>query len=511
MLGALLLLMAPFVLQAPAAHAVPTWWDANYSHRLGITLQAGSALPTSYSVSVTFDHAAAVSAGASLSNGDDVRIARWNGSSWTELDRIVDPAAGWNSATTKIWFRTQTAISAGAIDSSYYLYYGNGSASSPPSTGSNVFVFYDDFNGGALNGSNWTVDSYGGGLTATQTGGELKIAGTTSMMGGGITSVGTYGPDVMIEGSARIVTQSANAHDNYQMCLTPSYWDCIYSNASSTKGVQWNNFGPWTNQGASTLQAQTFGYHRLGIALTSSSTVSWWEDGVKVVSRSTSTGAININLNYHPFVAATVDARFDDVWVRKYVSSEPLLVLDGVGDVPVSATVLPELTFGVAAHAGACNGIAQSAGAQVGSRAVTLPSMGPGASRVGAQDLTASTNAGTGFTVAVRAAALPSYQGNGHVLAAVSGTNAAPGTFPAPGTEAIGYTTSDSALGGASPSRFTSPSAAWAALTTSDAPVMYATGSTAKAVCVAFQAAASAATPAGTYRGTVVYTIVPIF
>jgi predicted ester cyclase len=72
-----------------------------------------------------------VTAGTSLASGNDVRIARWNGSA---LDRTgpVDPSSSWNNASTRVWFKTQSAISAAIADTSYYLYYGYPSAGSPP-------------------------------------------------------------------------------------------------------------------------------------------------------------------------------------------------------------------------------------------------------------------------------------------------------------------------------------------------------------------------------------------
>ena len=86
---------------------LPTaWWDSSYSYRKELTITAGSeAIPSDYSVSLTFDHAALVGAGSSQSNGDDIRITYWNGSDWDELDRMLDPGSDWNTTTTKIWSR----------------------------------------------------------------------------------------------------------------------------------------------------------------------------------------------------------------------------------------------------------------------------------------------------------------------------------------------------------------------------------------------------------------------
>jgi hypothetical protein len=80
-----------------------------------------------------------VSGGKSLASGNDARILYWNGSTWTELSRILfnDGPAGqasstWNAASTTLFFKTVAGISASGSDTGYYLYYGNPLAGSPP-------------------------------------------------------------------------------------------------------------------------------------------------------------------------------------------------------------------------------------------------------------------------------------------------------------------------------------------------------------------------------------------
>jgi len=68
------------------------WYNTDWKYCKKITVTAGStAVPSGYTASVTFDHAALFSAGKSLVSGDDIRILHWNGSIWTELDRVLDP------------------------------------------------------------------------------------------------------------------------------------------------------------------------------------------------------------------------------------------------------------------------------------------------------------------------------------------------------------------------------------------------------------------------------------
>jgi hypothetical protein len=120
------------------------WWNTNYSYRRQITItnNAPSILDVNYSVYVTINTTSLVSAGKMLSDGNDLRVVYWSGSSWIELDRDV---IGMNDSYTQVWFKTQATIEVNGSDSNYYIYYGNPSAGSPPANKNNVYLWYDDF------------------------------------------------------------------------------------------------------------------------------------------------------------------------------------------------------------------------------------------------------------------------------------------------------------------------------------------------------------------------------
>ncbi|MGH2405216.1 MAG: hypothetical protein ACRDGN_12250 [bacterium] len=148
----------------------PAWWSGSWAYRRVIGVSTGTAsAPIGYSLPLTFDHAALVAAGKSLSSGNDVRVLYWNGVSWVELDRVLDPQSTWNQAATKIWFKTQAALSANSTDNRYYVYYGNSGAGAPPATEANVFHFADFFNraNSCCPGMGWTI---------TESTGDIDIA-----------------------------------------------------------------------------------------------------------------------------------------------------------------------------------------------------------------------------------------------------------------------------------------------------------------------------------------------
>jgi hypothetical protein len=133
----------------------PRVWNSAYGWRRPLAVTATTAAPTGYTTSVTIDHAAMVTASMALASGDDIRIARWTGSAWSELDRVLDDGSSWNSSATKLWFKTAAAIAASTADQSYYLFYGNPAATSPPATKANVYLLSDGFESGSVT-TNWT-------------------------------------------------------------------------------------------------------------------------------------------------------------------------------------------------------------------------------------------------------------------------------------------------------------------------------------------------------------------
>lgn len=176
----------------------------------------------------------------------------------------------------------------------------------------------------------------------------------------------------------------------------------------------------------------------------------------------------------------------------------------------VSLSVDSSLSFTVAGKSSgsSCNG----ATTNFTTTSSTVPMGTPTTStnRIGAQDLTVSTNGAGGYTVYTRYTGLPTSGSNN--IDDHSGSNASPTAFSAAGTEAFGYTTSDSSLGTGTANRFTSTPNVWAAFTTSNAEVAYHNGAVAnQTTCVGVQAGISATTQAGSYNTTLVYTAVPVF
>jgi hypothetical protein len=93
------------------------WWDASYGARSAVVVQntENIAIDSGVPVSVTFDHAGAVEAGA-MANGDDLRVVLPGGE---EIDRILGPNSDWNLADTTVLFANQASIDPGQYNVVY--------------------------------------------------------------------------------------------------------------------------------------------------------------------------------------------------------------------------------------------------------------------------------------------------------------------------------------------------------------------------------------------------------
>jgi hypothetical protein len=119
-----------------------------------------------------------------MATGNDWRIVRHVGPGmWKELDRWIDDVegGGWNTATTRTWFRMPVSVPAGTTDVETYVYYGGvASIPAPPATLNNVFTFADDFESGT---SNWVMNVRGETITTSGTarrGGQAALQFVTN-------------------------------------------------------------------------------------------------------------------------------------------------------------------------------------------------------------------------------------------------------------------------------------------------------------------------------------------
>lgn len=176
----------------PSSRPPAPWWNSAYEFKRSLVLlnNASQALPMGYPMHLHFDSGTTptanelYSASQSLVKGEDFRIVYNNNQ--TDLARFIQ---SFTADAIDIWFNLQADIGpAPASDSTnYQLYYGNPSASSPPSDPNTVFNPVVDGNTIALwrffEGSGSTVyDASGHGYTGAAqnmgwTQGKFGLAG----------------------------------------------------------------------------------------------------------------------------------------------------------------------------------------------------------------------------------------------------------------------------------------------------------------------------------------------
>ncbi len=152
---------------------------AAYPFKRELTLSGK--VPPSYSIALTFDHAALVKEKIAREDGTDLRVGFQGESELVELDRVVDPMSTWNDAKTTIWFRTPEAdVGTG----SFSLYFGK--LKPPPvlADPSKVYAYWADFDD-SFDGTSWKFANFGKADGKSEiVNGALRITGQSQDFGG---------------------------------------------------------------------------------------------------------------------------------------------------------------------------------------------------------------------------------------------------------------------------------------------------------------------------------------
>ncbi len=126
----------------------PDWADPTSPFRQRIDVDAASVdVPNGYTTPLDLDHQDMVASDLSLSSGDDLRLWRFDGTGWTELDRVLDENSSWNTPVSRIWFKTQEPVSAESTIS-YWLYFGDPTPAVPLADPQNVWLIDEGFESG---------------------------------------------------------------------------------------------------------------------------------------------------------------------------------------------------------------------------------------------------------------------------------------------------------------------------------------------------------------------------
>lgn len=306
-----------------------------WQHRRPITITTGtSAAETGYSIPITFDHQALVTAGKSLASGDDVRVGYWNGNAWVELDRVLDAGSVWNSATTRIWFRTQVPIAASATSISYHLHYGNAAAGSPPRNPDLVYLFSDDFEDGTL--TRWTQDNdqtWQNVSTRAHRGTRAVYHGPEDAEGRGLVAAPALDErDVMFEAWWNVSSLDTDFNTSQmprRVSGAGQYYTLFCECLSGAMGFDIASFlaDTWTELRPPAGSPQPDTWMRVGTAM-HGSTYRLFLNGAEMSMQTDLDALTSGNVGFSKFIIPPGDGVWhDDVVARRYVFPEPVPVL----------------------------------------------------------------------------------------------------------------------------------------------------------------------------------------
>ncbi|HTP70018.1 MAG TPA: DUF2341 domain-containing protein, partial [Dongiaceae bacterium] len=253
------------------------WWGSAWAARSRVTVKNGSTnavLPVHYSAQTQLNTSSLIAAGQMLSNCSDLRVVYFDGTANNEIDRVIENCG---ATTTTVWFSLQRQIAASALDASYYLYYGNASATPAPANGMNVFLFFEDWENGPAHWINaGGLDPANGGTMGTTAAATDDAFSPTHSQK---FSQKTYGGDAF-SGLIPVTPGTRYAVSVWAKSATGAYLPVGFDpyNSTKVKGTEvwlWTN--AWTIPAVWTQRTGTF---------TAGSTASfiklkteWWGEG----------------------------------------------------------------------------------------------------------------------------------------------------------------------------------------------------------------------------------------
>ncbi len=276
--------------------------DSLINHQLLITL------PTNF----PYTHA--------NNNGSDIRFANTAGATlnyWIEHWTV--------NGTSSIWVKIDS-IPANSL-TTIYMYYGNPNATNQ-SNGTNTFEFFDDFTTNTI-GSKWHACD-GGGASISDGHANLPMQGGNALY--------TYGATFLrpIAIDTRVKCDLASESGDFAPFSIMWYelTDVGWSN-----GVQigeWNNALGFRGIPAGEVSQSTAAntYYRMQIILdATSSTTRLFDDNFILINEVTSSDPTlqgydnkNIGLDAYKYPSGNY-GRFDDIRIRKYTSTQPIITL----------------------------------------------------------------------------------------------------------------------------------------------------------------------------------------
>lgn len=291
------------------------WYDDNFAYRqrVDITNSSGGTL-TDFQISMTLDTATLITAGKMQSDCDDIRITDVNGkvlAHWIETGTNAC-----NTTTTAIWTKAPSISTTGTT---VFVYYGNPSATSTQN-GDNVFLFFDDFSGSAINTNKWTIDDSTGFSVGS---GELTGTNTT----GRIRSTTSFSTPFLMASRNIVTAMASNGHETLGTYISSSDAFGGFLPHSDTSGYtridsSWTNFNPSPITFSSYHVDKVYGANGTSMYVKMEQGANSYTGGP--YTNTVSNEPIALGRRYDECCTAqSYNARWDWIYVRKYAATEP--------------------------------------------------------------------------------------------------------------------------------------------------------------------------------------------
>lgn len=277
----------------------------------------------------------------------DIRFTESDGT--TILDYWIESYISGTSAI--IWIKV-SAIPASPNTTTIYIYYNNPSETTT-SSGTNTFMFFDDFT--VDSSANYTIFNVNTGNNATKTwdaGGFLKIASINPTWHKVLYNAGSFDKNISISAKIRIDNYGEDTNHNGKDCcvIVRTTLDGAYPGTGNAGGFDSRPVSSpqirikWSVDGTDTIvaQAYTTGVWYL-LSLTAYETeLRFYLDNVLKISSTYPTVPAT---GYIGLIIYEADVSLDDLRIRKFVSPEPQFA--SIGTTTTLGKILSKINRGI--------------------------------------------------------------------------------------------------------------------------------------------------------------------
>ena len=303
-------------------------WLSGWHYRQQHTMLAGAGAGTNYAITLHVEYGAGSSSGGIFhsnskcqTNFGDIRFTDNNGN--TQLDYWMEEKTDSDDAT--FWIEIKDSLE---LAISFYVYYGTTGTSSTTSSGTNTFLFFDDFENNNLNrwttaGSDWSTSTSRVKYGTYAAYGDADPVSENRRLKHDLTVGGYESTNIMIHLWGQVDAETYESHYGY---ATDTGASTAYPLRHDNNDWVYDN-GPKLPWESNTAHDDIWYRIELVMDFTSKYFRLWIDRNSKgSIDLEDATGADISQFGLWQIICSNVageDMWVDDVYIRKWVSSEP--------------------------------------------------------------------------------------------------------------------------------------------------------------------------------------------